>query len=87
MSEHICEGVELNLKIAVLLPGVTRQFAYGRLLHAKCIAMHLALPDFAKIYKSITLLKTPGPICPKHHFSHPNSISHNLYTERTVGNR
>jgi hypothetical protein len=34
----------LQIAIAVVLPGVMRQFAGGRLPHAKCVAMHLALP-------------------------------------------
>jgi hypothetical protein len=48
-SGNICEEVEVNLAVAVLLPGVTRQFACGRLSHANCVAMHLTLPDLSKI--------------------------------------
>jgi hypothetical protein len=43
----------LQIAIAVLLPRVTRQFACAHLLHAKDVAMHLPLPDFEEIYKSI----------------------------------
>jgi hypothetical protein len=42
----------LQIAIAVLLPGVTRQFACAHPLYAKYVVMHLALQGFFKKYNN-----------------------------------